>query len=131
MNITINSKNNIKIEMKEQLLNIIDIFTLAEGYDIEEIAISPAQKHLREVNLDCKSLGIERSGIFHSIVHMLYWIMKWARPDLETVIIFLCTRISKSDKDDWKNLRRVIAFFKATINEVRRIGADDLSKIYT
>ena len=49
MNITINSKKNIKIEMKEQSLNIIDIFTLAEGYGINEIVMSPAQKHLREV----------------------------------------------------------------------------------
>ena len=49
MNITIHSKKNIKIEMKEQSLNIIDIFTLAEGYGIKEIVMSPAQKHLREV----------------------------------------------------------------------------------
>ena len=49
--------------------------------------------------------------------------MKWARPDFERAIIFLCARISKSDKDDWKNLRRVIAFVKATIDYVRIIGA--------
>lgn len=57
--------------------------------------------------------------------------MKRARPDLETAISFLCTRVSKSNLDDWKKLRRVIAFIKCTIDDVRIIGAHDLKSIFT
>ena len=57
--------------------------------------------------------------------------MKRARPDLETAIGFLCTRVSKSDEDDWKKLRRVIAYVQATIDDIRIIGASSLSQIFT
>mmetsp|Transcript_11450 Transcript_11450/g.16200 ORF Transcript_11450/g.16200 Transcript_11450/m.16200 type:complete len:108 (-) Transcript_11450:525-848(-) len=57
--------------------------------------------------------------------------MKRARPDLETAISFLCTRVDKSDIDDWKKLHRVIAFIKGTIDDCRIIGATDLTKIFT
>ena len=57
--------------------------------------------------------------------------MKRARPDLETSVAFLCTRVTKSDEDDWKKLRRVLAYIKCTINDKRVIGASDLTKIST
>ena len=57
--------------------------------------------------------------------------MKRARPDLETSIDFLCTRVDKSDEDDWGKLRRVIAYVKSTIDDCRIIGATDLTKIFT
>ena len=72
-----------------------------------------------------------KKEVFHSIVQKLLWIMKRGRPDLETSIAFLCTRVMKSDVDDWKKLRRVLAFIKCTINDVRIIGGNDLKSIFT
>ena len=57
--------------------------------------------------------------------------MKRSRPDLETAIGFLCTRVTKSDEDDWKKLRRVIAYVKYTIDDIRIIEASSLSDILT
>ena len=57
----------------------------------------------------------DKREVFHSVVAKLLCIMKRARPDLETAIDYLCTRVSKSDVDDWKKIRRVIAFVKCTI----------------
>ena len=131
MNITINKEKSIEIETEGQLLNVIEMFVLAEGQDVEKIVTSPAQKNLREVNPDCKPLSPDKADLFHSIVAKLLWIIKRSRPDLETAVSFLCTRVSKSDEDDWKNLRRVIAFAKATIGDVRIIGADDLTNKVT
>ena len=68
---------------------------------------------------------------FHSIVSKLLWIMKRARSDLETAISYLCTRVAKSDEDDWIKLRRVIAYVQCTIDDVRIIGANDLKTIFT
>ena len=39
--------------------------------------------------------------------------------------------MSKSDKDDWIKLRRVIAYIQCTIDDVRIIGATDLTTIFT
>ena len=57
--------------------------------------------------------------------------MKRARPDLETAISYLCTRITKSDIDDWGKLKRVIAYIKCTIEDVRIIGSNDLQTVFT
>ena len=56
--------------------------------------------------------------------------MKRARPDLETAVAFLCTRVSKSTMSDWKKLKRVLQYAKGTIKDVRIIGASNLSHIY-
>ena len=50
MNIIITDKNIVEIEMRDQLKEVIDMFTLSEGQEINEMVTSPAQKHLREVN---------------------------------------------------------------------------------
>ena len=56
--------------------------------------------------------------------------MKRGRPDLEVPVTYLCSRVSKSDEDDWKKLRRVLAFVQCTIDDIRIIGAKSLSDIY-
>ena len=131
MNITLHPKQKIEIEMKDQLQEAIDMFGQNEGDKVTEGVTSPATRQLREVNPKCEALSEEKKEAFHSIVAKLLWIMKRARPDLETVISYLCTRVDKSDVDDWGKLRRVIAYVHCTINDVRIIGANDLKSIFT
>ena len=50
---------------------------------------------------------------------------------METIVRFLCTQVSKYDRDDWKKLRRGLAFLKETIGDARIISATDLSSIFT
>ena len=76
-------------------------------------------------------LETEKSEIFHSIVAKLLYIAKRAIPDIETAVAYLCTGVSNSTNDDWKKLRRLIAFLKHTINDVRVIGANSLQELYT
>ena len=57
--------------------------------------------------------------------------MKRVRPDIETAISFLMRRVSKSDVDDWWKLKRVLAYLKNTIDDVRIIGASSLTQILT
>ena len=130
MNITINDDKNIEIEMKDQLKEAIAVFEAAEGETVDEKVTSPASRHLREANDNCEKLVASKHEVFHSVVAKLLYIMKRARPDLETAVSYLCTRVSKSDLDDWKKLRRLIAFVKVTIDDVRIIGANDLASIF-
>ena len=55
MNLTINKGKNIEIEieMRDQLQEVIDVFSTSEGEEINEEVSSPAQKHLRDGNNNC------------------------------------------------------------------------------
>ena len=117
--------------MKDQLQEAIDMFVQSDGNEITEEVTSPATRRLRDVDPECELLSKDKQDAFHSIVAKLLWIMKRARPDLETAISYLCTRVAKCDTDDWGKLRRVIAYIQCTLDDIRVIGATDLKSIYT
>ena len=131
MNIEINKDRNIEIEMKEQLLEAISMFEQVNDSKVSEIVTTPACPRLREINLECPRLCSKKQEVFHSIVAKLLWIMKRSRPDLETAVGFLCTRVAKSDENDWTKLRRVVAYINCTIDDIRVICATSLTDIYT
>ena len=57
--------------------------------------------------------------------------MNRSRPDLETAVGFLTTRVSKSDVDDWEKLRKILKFVYFTLKEKRCFGETSLDKIFT
>ena len=91
----------------------------------------PAQHHLFQVNEDATKLVGEQQDIFHSVTQKLLYITKRERPDLETAVDFLMTRVLKSDVDDWKKLGRVLTWILNTIDEKRVIGARSLKELFT
>ena len=52
--------------------------------------------------------------------------MKRLQPDLETAVSFLCTRVQCSTEEDWGKLMRVLNYLKATKNDKRIMGSDNL-----
>ena len=69
---------------------------------------------------------MKKRELFHTVVANLLYITKQARPDLETTLELLCTRVAKSDEDNWMKLRRVLAYIKCTIDDDRLIGTSSL-----
>jgi len=61
----------------------------------------------------------------------LLWVMKRGRPDIETTIAFLCTRVKGPTCQDWCKLRRLIHFLHDTIDDIRTIRADNLMTLFT
>ena len=57
--------------------------------------------------------------------------MKRAYPDLETLVSFLTMRVTKSNVDNWKKIKRGITLVKNTIKDKIIIGAKTLSDLYT
>ena len=47
-------------------------------------------------------------------------------PDIDFVISFLYTRVTKSSQEDWEKLRRLLRYINGTIKMKRIIGADNL-----
>ena len=85
--------------MVEQLEECIEIFCK----DVSTLVTSPATNKLFEVREDDKQLSEKKEELFHLMVAKLLFIMKMPRPDLETAVIFLTTRLLKSDVDNGVN----------------------------
>ena len=54
-----------------------------------------------------------------------------AYSDLETLVSFMSTWVSKSDEDDWKNLKRGLAWVNNTIEYKHVIIARNFSEVFT
>jgi hypothetical protein len=127
MRIIMDRKNKrVIINMKDQIKEAIEMF----GEDVDAGVSSPANKNLFNTYDDSKELNEEKSKIFHSVVAKILFIMKRARPDVETTISYLMTQVSKSNVEDWKKLKRCLGFMKGTIDDKRIIGADSLSDLH-
>jgi hypothetical protein len=127
MNIFLRDDKKADIEMKDQISEAIEAF----GEDIKGEASSPAARHLMMVNENATKLNQKQKEIFQSVTAKLLYLEKRARPNIEPVVAFLCTRVRDADEDDWKKLRRVLIYLKQSINDKRIIGCDSLESIFT
>jgi hypothetical protein len=64
------------------------------------------QKHLQET----------ARVFFHSTVAKLLYLSKRARPDILTVVTFLCTRLQGATVEDERKLARVLGYLKGTVD---------------
>ena len=119
--------NRVKILMKNQIQEAIHDF----GEVISRKAATPATRDLHVIREDAEQLDERRSEIFHSVTMKLMYIGKRARPDIETAVGFLSTRVSKSDVDDWNKLKRVLQYLYGTIDMPRYVGADNFVDLHT
>jgi hypothetical protein len=90
-------------------------------------AATPATNHLFEVNPEAEQLDEETTQMFHRLVAKLLFLCKQARPDIQTAVAFLCTRVKCPDVDDWKKLRRVMLYLRGTPDLPLTLEAGDMS----
>ena len=96
--IKMNMDKTVTIDMRDQINNTIDEF---EKYDtVDGYTVTPAANHLFTVNPNAEELDQKHSEIFHTITAKLGYIMKRARPDIETGVSFLIKCVAKGDVDD-------------------------------
>jgi Reverse transcriptase (RNA-dependent DNA polymerase) len=90
--------------------------TLAElPADMKGEKLTPAAAHLFDVRDDTEKLSEEKAEFFHHCVAKLLFLCKRARPDIQTAIAFLCTRVQAPDTDDYKKLARVMQYLRDTV----------------
>jgi hypothetical protein len=66
---------------------------------------------------------------FHTYVAKTLFLCKRARPDLQTAVAFLCTRVKACDEDDYKKLIRMIQFIRATKDDYLTLSANSLHNV--
>jgi hypothetical protein len=75
---------------------------------------APGTKNTFTVNKEAKKLSEKDREQFHSITAKILYLAKRARPDVLTVVRFLCTRVTMATKEDMTKLERLIGYLKRT-----------------
>ena len=118
MYLTITKEKRVETATIKQIEEAIEMF----GEEIKRKVSTPAAKHLLWV-YDTKPLLDQKNKYAPYIMNAKYlYITKGGRTDIEPTVEFLCTRVSKSNEDDWKKLDRLLIFLKNTIDDKRYIG---------
>ena len=110
MKLDYNIDGKVQIIMFKFIAKRIEEFPME--LDVEPT--SPAENHLFEVDDNRIKLKPEQKDIFHEFVEKLLFLGKQARPDLQTAISFLSTRVREPDTDDYKELIRLMKYLKST-----------------
>lgn len=93
--------------------------------DMDGHATTPAAGHLFTVDSEAKPLDEETAHLFYHNTAKLLFLSKRARPDIQTAVAFLTTRVKGPDEDDYKKLGRVMNYLRSTTALNLVLEADD------
>ena len=128
MDIVFTEEKIVRITMKGQIKKRF------EGFNIEEItkgANTPEKGKLFEIGEHTIPLDETKNEGFRHIVAKLLFLTKRARIDVDLTVSFLCTRVSRSDVNDWEKSRRLLRYLYDTIDLARTIGANGMDILQT
>ena len=83
--------------------------------DLSGTAAMPAGIHLFDVDENAKKLEKKSAELFHHVVAQLLFVCKRGRPDLQTAVAFMTTRVKGPDTDNMNKLKRTIAYVRDTV----------------
>jgi hypothetical protein len=102
-------------KVKVTMVDYIDNMLSELPDDMEGESATPAGSHLFTVNHENPiSLDRKTAELFHHNVAKLLFLCKRARPDIQTAVAFLTTRVKGPDLDDYKKLRRTMRYLRST-----------------
>jgi hypothetical protein len=78
----------------------------------------PGIRNVFQVNKDAILLGKDEATYFHTVTAKLLYLAKRARPDILTVISFLCTRVTAPTVEDMFKLNHLLGYLHATRDQV-------------
>ena len=128
MKFKILSNGKVQVTMDDYVEECIRGFEEVNG-TITKKANTPGKHGLFEINPSSKILCERKRELFHHIVSKLLYVSKRARIDIDLVISFLCTRVTKSTEEDWGKLERLLTYLKCTLKMPRILSADRLDTI--
>ena len=113
-------------KVQVQMFNYIDNILGDLPEDMCGMVTSPAADHLFTVSDTGKKLTCEQSEMFHHNIAKLLFLCKRARPDIQTAVAFLTTRVMAPDEDDYKKLAQVMRYLRGAKTMPLTLEADNL-----
>jgi hypothetical protein len=90
---------------------------------------SPGTKNMFIVKSKSSLLCEEDRKMFHKKTAQLLYLAKRARPDVLTVVSFLCTRVQSATVEDQRKLMRVLGYITGTVEQVLVLRATGTPQI--
>lgn len=93
-------------------------------------AATAVANHLFYVNEKNPIMLTEDKAImFHHNVAKMLFLCKRARPDIQTAVTFLCTRVKGPNVDDYKKLTRAVRYLCGTLKMNLLLEADNMHAV--
>jgi hypothetical protein len=125
MTLDYTEKGKVKIKMLDYVTKMLaDLPTEMDGK-----APTPAANHVFMVDDNQTKVGKKKAQIFHTYIAKTLFLCKRARPDLQTAVAFLCTRVQSCDEDDYKKLTGMLQFLRATKDNFPTLSATSLHHV--
>jgi hypothetical protein len=125
MTIDFSSAGKVQLSMIDYVQNMLD--GLPENMSGE--AATPAANFLFETSDGSRKLDEATADLYHHNTAKLLFLCKRARPDVQTVVAFLCTRVQSPDEDDYKKLTRVMRYLRSTVNMPLTLESENVNII--
>jgi hypothetical protein len=90
---------------------------LLEPYQTLPIRSTPGTRTVYQVDAGSKQLNEAERKIFHTETAKLLFLAMRVRPDILTVVSFLCTRVTRATVEDRKKLARTLGYLKGTMTQ--------------
>ena len=116
-------------KVKIKMLDYVEKMLADLPDDMTGEAPTPAANHLFTVDDNQTKVDEQRAQFFHTYVAKALFLCKRARPDLQTAVAFLCTRVQSCDNDDYKKLTRMLQFLRATREDYLTLSAASLHNV--
>jgi hypothetical protein len=110
-------------KVKIKMIHYIEEMLADLPKDMDGEAPTPAGNHLFAVNDNQTKVNEDRAQFFHTYVANTLFLCKQARPDLQTAVAFLCTRVQLCDEDDYKKLIKMLQYIWATKDDFLTLSA--------
>ena len=125
MTLDFSEQGKVKIKM----LDYVEKMLADLPAEMSGEAPTPAANHLFTVDENQTKVDEKKAQFFHTYVAKALFLCKRARPDLQTAVAFLCTRVKSCDEDDYKKLIRMLQFLRATKDDYLTLSATSLHNV--
>jgi hypothetical protein len=88
--------------------------SMVDTYNYMKNHPTPALEDLFEIDSTSEKLTEDEMKHFHTYVAKLLYLAKRTRPECLVATSFLCTRVTRSTKQDWTKLDRVMGYLRGT-----------------
>jgi hypothetical protein len=125
MTLDYSTKGKVHIKMLDSVAKMLQ--DLREEFDGE--ASTPAGNDLFKIDENSPKVGEKKAQFYHTYVAKILFICKRARPDLQTTVSFLCKRVKDCREGDYKKLKRMLQFIRATKDDYLTLSAASLHNV--
>ena len=117
--------------MIDYILTMFSLLPEKMQHDIKKGKTTPASENLLKVNEDNPVILSEKDRMLvHSSTAQLLFLRKRARPNVQTPVAFLCTRLKVSEEDNYTKLERVMGHLYCTLYLPMILGTNKSGNIY-